>query len=512
MVVFSQSSSNSVGVYQSKNPGTDFGQAVSGVGDVDGNGYPDLLIAAPNANVKARTMEAGDLADNRTLSASTRGEGDDDDGHGEGEGSKRPTSVVGAGACYLALSSGTLNGASTVTIIGEQACFSLAKAGDINRDGYEDFIIGAPKASPGGKRHAGKSYVIFGKASFPSQVYLSRLSGSDGFVIRGVRSGDESGTSVSGVGDINKDGFADVVIGAPFASPNGLMSAGEVYVVFGQAVFPKQVSLADLNGKNGFVLQGQSRFELFGRAVSGIGRVNGDTYPDIVIGALLANGYAGKSYVAFGMATFPRVWPSAWFDGQKGFVINGARPGDLFGGSVSGLGDMNGDGLDDFVVGAHLASPNQAGAAYVIFGQQSFPNKLSLAALDGTHTGFRIPGEHARDFLGRDVSAAGDVNGDGVADLLVGADGASGPAGKKAGKVYVVFGHRGAFPNPFLLASLNGANGFQISGARASDGIGSAVSGAGDVNGDGYGDVAVGVADTTAREAGAVYVVSGAPQ
>ena len=155
---------------------------------------------------------------------------------------------------------------------------------------------------------------------------------------------------------------------------------------------------------------------------------------------------------------------------------------------MSGISDMNGDGLDDFVIGAHHASPDpslpKSGAAYIIFGQISFPKVLDLSTLDGKN-GFQINGEDSLDYLGKSVKWAGDVNRDGLYDLIIGAQGASGPEGKKSGKAFVILGQK-AFSNLFLLSSLDGTNGFEIDGADAYDGSGFDVSGAGDMDGDGY--------------------------
>jgi hypothetical protein len=192
-------------------------------------------------------------------------------------------------------------------------------------------------------------------------------------------------------------------------------------------------------------------------------------------------------------------------DGTNGFQLSGEAAGDGAGNSVSGAGDVNGDGFDDLLVGA-----TAAGASYVVFGKASgFAANLNLSALDGTN-GFRLSG------AGSSVSGAGDVNGDGFADLLIGASYADGaryadPNGYSSGASYVVFGQAGGFGANLNLSSLDGTNGFQLSGGSAVDFSSWSVSAAGDVNGDGFGDLLIGVhaPDPSGNTPGASYVVFG---
>ncbi len=119
---------------------------------------------------------------------------------------------------------------------GDNSGRSVAGAGDVNGDGFADVMIGAPNADPPSQSGAGSSYVVFGKASgFTSAINLSTLNGSNGFRLDGVVAGDYSGRSVAGAGDVNGDGFADVMIGAHFADPPSQTNAGSSYVVFGKA-------------------------------------------------------------------------------------------------------------------------------------------------------------------------------------------------------------------------------------------------------------------------------------
>src|SRR5260221_620557 len=161
----------------------------------------------------------------------------------------------------------TLNGSTGFRIDGEAAGnyagFSVSSAGDINGDGFADFIIGAPNAGPNGAV-SGAAYVVFGKASgFNPNLELFSLNGSNGFQINGEAPGNYTGPTVSAA-DVNGDGFADLLIGAPYAAPNGLHS-GAAYVVFGKASgFGANLELSSLSGSNGFQINGESPSSLAG--------------------------------------------------------------------------------------------------------------------------------------------------------------------------------------------------------------------------------------------------------
>lgn len=428
--------------------GDRLGAAVSGAGDVNGDGFDDLMIgayrAAGTSNAKSTSGETYVV-------------------FGKSSWTSTPTLNVGA-----------LNGTNGFTLLGagtgDQSGRALSSAGDVNGDGFDDLIIGAQGADgpANSKESTGEAYVVFGKASWTStpKVDLGALNGTNGFTLFGVDMYDQAGRSVNSAGDINGDGFGDLLIGAPSSDGAGNLtySAGETYVVFGKATWASTFNLSSLNGTNGFTLFGinvnqSGDFTVgdsSGMSVSGAGDVNGDGFDDLVIGAPNAWGAgnltesAGEAYVVFGKANWastPTVALSS-LDSSNGFTIFGVGWNSALGTSVSGVGDVNGDGYDDILVGALFALGSDdatfsVGRSYVIYGKAdwSATSTLSVDTLDGTN-GFTLFGADENDQAGRSVRYAGDFNGDGFADLLIGAPNGDGAANDRTntGETYVVFG------------------------------------------------------------------------
>ncbi|PLX38238.1 MAG: hypothetical protein C0606_08460 [Hyphomicrobiales bacterium] len=468
------------------------GYSVSSAGDINGDGFDDVIIGAFRADPNGSESGASYV-------------------------------VFGKATGYSAsIELSNLDGTDGFQIngeaVGDRSGWSVSNACDVNGDGYDDLIIGAYFADPNGNT-SGASYVVFGKATgYSASIELSNLDGTDGFQINGEAASDLNGDSVSSAGDINGDGFDDLIVGAFGADPNGDAS-GASYVVFGKASgFAANLELSSLDGANGFQINGETVDDNSGHSVSSAGDINGDGFDDLIVGAPYAdpNGVAsGASYVVFGKASgFAANLELSSLDGTNGFQINGGAADDRSGWSVSSAGDINGDGFDDLILGADFADPNGdlSGASYVVFGQASgFAASLELSSLDGTN-GFQINGEATGDQSGHSVSSAGDVDGDGYDDLIIGSFGAD-PNGDLSGASYVVFGKASGFTANLELSSLGGINGFQINGEAAGDQSGVSVSGAGDVNGDGFDDLIIGAshADPNGDGSGASYVVFGGP-
>ena len=402
-----------------------------------------------------------------------------------------------------------LNGAAA----GDTAGRSVASLGDINNDGFDDFIVGAPGSKAGGAK-SGAAYVVFGDANgLPSSLDLSTLNGVHGFKLVG-KAGDSAGWAVGSAGDINKDGFDDILVGAVDADAPG-KDTGAAYVVFGHdGAYAATVNLSTLNGTAGFKISGEAAGDFAGGAVSSAGDINGDGYDDLVIGADGSNtngNNSGSAYVVFGHGGgFAANLDLSSLNGTTGFELTGVLAYDHAGWSVSSAGDVNGDGIDDLLVGAILAGIPGAysGAAYVVFGHTGgFTSTINLGSLNGA-TGFALKGVTQYDDAGWSASSAGDVNGDGFADILVGAPYADVNA-KDSGSAYLVFGHGGAFGTSLNLSDLDGTNGLAIQGLLSIDYTGFSVSGAGDINGDGLDDIIIGAPNAGSQYYGAAYVLYG---
>ncbi|MGL1921369.1 MAG: cadherin domain-containing protein [Hyphomicrobiales bacterium] len=468
------------------NEANDFsGSSVSAAGDINGDGYDDFIIGAPLAS--NLDDEAGSSyvvfgkATNSTSSidlASLNGtlgfrlDGAVEDGN-SGASVSNAGDINGDGFDDIIVSSSFSSDTSVGVnhvVFGKAAGFdavinlssldgsdgfklnsvataefngsSVSSAGDVNGDGFDDLIVGAYYATPNGTE-SGSSYVLYGKAeTYDSTVELTNLTAADGYRIDGVTEDDKSGHSVSGAGDVNGDGFDDLIVSAIYTDHNG-SNSGSSYVVYGKPTNANvSVDLGLLDGTNGYRLDGVLENERSGISVSAAGDVNGDGYDDLVIGSPYADDF-DTSYVVFGKETdSTAVVDLGSLNGSTGFRIVGDTVFENAGLSVSSIGDFNGDGFDDIIIGAPNArsDENNTGASFVLFGSANgFDATASLANLDGTN-GFRVDGVSGADYSGVSVSGAGDVNGDGYDDLIIGARHADPEEDVLTGAGYIVYG------------------------------------------------------------------------
>jgi hypothetical protein len=271
-------------------------------------------------------------------------------------------------------------------------------------------------------------------SQFTGQLSTAGAQAIDERRFSGQQTNEYAGGSVSSAGDVNGDGYDDMIGGAANANGGGT-ERGQAYIFFGSATPANRlVNTADV------ILSGEADLDDFGYSVSGAGDVNGDGYHDVIVVGHLndaAGNDAGRAYIFFGGSSM---------DAMADVVLSGEAAGDFFGFSVSGGGDINGDGFSDVIVGAYSngTAGNSAGRAYVFFGDAAMD-----AVADVTFTGT------TGDDLGCSVADVGDIDNDGFSDVVVGACGA-GASSRGEAYVYlgdtsmnntadvIVFGRRGA--------------------------------------------------------------------
>lgn len=346
------------------------------------------------------------------------------------------------------------------------------------------------------------------------RIDLTNLTTADGFIVQGDTAGDTVGSSVANVGDINGDGIDDFVVGARGADPTGDIT-GAAYVIYGRTGGRSlTLDLTGLAASDGFAIVGDAVGDQFGSGVSAAGDVNNDGINDIIIGATRGNDGgldAGEAYVIYGQAGATRgTLDVGALTQSDGFQLIGDAPYDYAGFSVSGGGDVNGDGIDDVIVSAHQNSigGTYAGGAYVVYGRNGPRGPVDLATLSAAD-GFRIQGDAANDYAGISVSIASDINGDGIADIIIGAQRGD-DGGLGSGEAYVIYGRTGT-RGTLDLTGLATSDGFIIIGDDPNEQAGRAVSSAGDINGDGIGDILVGapINSDPGAQGGVAYVIYG---
>jgi hypothetical protein len=450
------------------------GTTIVARGDLNGDGYMDLIVSAP-----------------------------------------RTQGPAGVGVGITCVFFGTLTFPDTidlsisiadVTIYGmtsnEWSGSSLA-CGDLNMDGFDDLAIGAPYSGTSPYVHAGRTYIIFGQGIFPATIDLS-VDSAD-VIIAGGGTDFCLGTAVA-IGEINGDGFDDLVVSANNATLPWATYGGEVYVFWGSTSWNPRINLGQDHAN--LTIQANQAQDHLGTALA-VNDINGDSFDDILVGAPnatpLGRMNAGIAYVFNGWATFPDTIRLNQTNAD--ITIYGSSAGNKLGASVA-FGDFDFNGFEDLVLGAPYTTTGSgvaAGEVDVILGSEHMSPVYDFGA---SPPDVKIKGASSNDYAGSAV-AVGDVNGDGYYDVIVGAPGADVESETEAGITYVIYGGAFMFPTIFNLAT--GEHNVIIYGERENDNSGSALA-TGDINGDGYSDIVIGAygVDTPGgNNAGAAYVIFG---
>ncbi len=334
---------------------------------------------------------------------------------------------------------------------GDQYGFSVSNIGDFNNDGFDDIVMGAPYNDER-DANAGKAYIILGGNNIdfiPDAVLFGSPSGS---------TEENFGYSVSGAGDVNNDGYDDIIVGAPYYG----IGTGRVFIFFGGASIDTSADLT---------LTGPTAGMSFGVSVSSAGDLNGDNFDDVIIGANTYSGSTGRAFIFLGGSPMNTVID---------LTMTGIGTFNELGKSVSGAGDVNNDGYDDFIVGSPGNSSGN-GRANIYFGGSILNNVADIITT----------GQAASGYFGTSVSGAGDVNNDSFDDVIIGAYGLN----SNDGRIYIYYGG----------SPMNNIADVSISGSGTGD-FGYSVSDAGDVNNDGYDDV---MAGAPSSGAGSMFVYYG---
>lgn len=438
------------------------GISVSGAGDYNGDGYADILVGADNwaygdtmysgasfiifggpqelnINLASLTSSEGVML-YCSVTKSQSGVSVSDAGDVNADGFDDVLIAATIGESYLVYGTASpidvnLNAMSPsqgVTMSGGGS--SVSGAGDFNGDGFNDFLVGYT----GGNGGTGEAFLIYGGADIPSSFSLIDMPISQGFAILGEVWGDSCGAAVSGAGDFNGDGYADVVIGAPDASPVTGSWAGTGYLVFGSPNINAAIELSNFPSKEGFQVWGPTWQNYVGLYVSGAGDFNGDGYDDFILGG---TDYGYAVYIIWGFAGNASYINLNYFETpEQGVIINAGNWFDDM--SVGGVQDFNSDGYSDVIVGVV-----SAGTVSVVYGSASPSGTVDLGPSTlPADQGFTMMGTQAGGNFGVFVAGLGDFNGDGQDDIIMGADYVNVDDLTKAGAAYVVYG--GFEPTP----------------------------------------------------------------
>lgn len=395
---------------------------------------------------------------------------------------------------------------------GATSKYSIGSAGDLNADGKDDIMIGNFNQF---SLIRGVVFVVNGTDGGFQQQFpiLDYIDGTTGYLLSGYEMYAGFGYSLSSIGDVNNDGFDDVMIGS-IKSDTELGSSN--YVLYGPItefnLDHREQMVVDasgnnmFNGENGFEIKkntGSGCNDILGFKVSRAGDFNGDGIDDMLFGGALSgcsDSDNGSAYVLFGDANgFSTPFNVASLDGSNGFQIMGDH--ENFANAISLAGDVNADGFDDLLI----ARGSLDNATFVIYGKSSLlPANIDIASMDDS-IGVKINAG------GADVSYIGDINNDGIDDFMFSNAIGLSPSAQVTGAAYIVFGTAQRLQANFDVTSLNGTNGFAVYGESDGDQLGINISSAGDLNADGFDDIVIGSpkSDVYGVNSGIIHVIFG---
>lgn len=319
-----------------------------------------------------------------------------------------------------------------------------------------------------------------------------------GFRVIGQAGGSALGfAETSAMGDINGDGRADLVLTAPLTARPGATNAGAAYVFFGADNLPNSLNVTAANVTiTGSALLASSNL---GRFITGVGDVNNDSRDDFLLGTSRGAIGQGAAYLIFGGASLPTQIDVSNL-ANAGVLLTGEFSSDNFGVfAASEGGDVNGDGISDFLLGAPSVD-GQRGRSYLIFGRSSWPQTLNMTGQPAASV-VQLTGANQGDLFGVANHIGADINNDGISDLFVNANAYDITPNSDEGRSYIIFGRAAASPWPatFSMSAINGSNGFSVTGSTPVGGFGAPILSFGDVNGDGVGDFAMGQASSVGQ-------------
>jgi len=360
------------------------------------------------------------------------------------------------------------------------AGWSLAFAGDIDGDGNDDLVVGAPGVGIFGA-DAGAFYML------PGPISGTGTLAAAGYELLATSAYEYAGSAVAGAGDLDGDGFNDVIVGAYGADAE----AGAAYVAFGPITAGGILDMVDVK------LGGEVIDDNAGCSVAGVGDTDGDGMDDLAIGAMgesSAGSSTGAAYLVLGPPT-----TSGSLSSLADAKFTGEHTWDYVGESVAGVGDTDGDGLDDFVISSRWedSGGSSSGAVYLVLGGST--GTIGLSSADAKFLGAAV-----NELAGGAVAGIGDFDGDNLGDMLIGAEGGA-TGGSASGTVYMLQGPLTGTIDMDVSADLI------VYGANVGDKLGLAVGGNGDVDGDGNPDIIMGAPyeDSAGSSSGAAYLFFG---